>query len=145
MTSSQTLPVLQAALVDLIDLTLLAKQAHWNVHGPHFRSVHLELDEVEVQLRDAQDLLAERMAAVGGNPDGRAATVLATSSVQDIGSGPLAADKVVAQFADRLAAVARGIEAKLTDLDEDLPSQDILIASIQNLDKAAWMFRAQEG
>jgi starvation-inducible DNA-binding protein len=144
MSAPQTLPVLQAALVDLIDLTLLAKQAHWNVHGSNFRSVHLELDDVEVQLRDSQDLLAERMAAVGGNPDGRAVTVEATSQVEDIGSGPVAADKVVIQFADRLSAAARRMEDHLADLDEDLPSQDMVIATIQGLDKAAWMFRAQE-
>jgi starvation-inducible DNA-binding protein len=144
MSSPSTLPVLQAALVDLIDLTLLAKQAHWNVHGPHFRSVHLELDEVEAQLRDSQDLLAERMAAVGGNPDGRAATVEATSKVEDIGPGPVAADKVVIQFADRLTSAARRMEAALGELDADLPSQDMVIATIQGLDKAAWMFRAQE-
>jgi starvation-inducible DNA-binding protein len=144
MPSPKTVPTLQTALVDLIDLTLLAKQAHWNVHGPHFRSVHLELDELEAQLRDAQDLVAERIAAVGGNPDGRAATVVATSSVDDIGGGPVAADKAVLQFAERLDALARRLEAKLPDLDDDLPSQDILIGTVQDLDKAAWMFRAQQ-
>ena len=29
---------LQGSLVDLIDLSLLAKQVHWNVIGPRFRS-----------------------------------------------------------------------------------------------------------
>jgi starvation-inducible DNA-binding protein len=84
------------------------------------------------------------MAAVGGNPDGRAVTVETTSQVDDIGPGPVAADKVVIQFADRLSAAARRMEARLGDLDEDLPSQDMVIATIQDLDKAAWMFRAQE-
>jgi DNA-binding ferritin-like protein len=37
---------LQAMLVDLLDLTLIGKHAHWNVEGPHFRSVHRELDEL---------------------------------------------------------------------------------------------------
>ena len=32
---------LQQTLVDLIDLSLVAKQAHWNVVGRNFRSVHL--------------------------------------------------------------------------------------------------------
>ena len=36
---------LQATLVELIDLSLQAKQAHWNVVGPAFRGVHLFLDE----------------------------------------------------------------------------------------------------
>ena len=36
---------LQAAPVDLIDLALIGKQAHWNIAGPHFRWAHFELDE----------------------------------------------------------------------------------------------------
>lgn len=36
---------LQATLPDLLDLSLVAKQAHWNLHGPRFRSVHVQLDE----------------------------------------------------------------------------------------------------
>ena len=36
---------LQAALVDLIDLALNGKQAHWNIAGPYFRWAHSELDE----------------------------------------------------------------------------------------------------
>ncbi|MDR0432822.1 MAG: DNA starvation/stationary phase protection protein [Bifidobacteriaceae bacterium] len=143
MTSSPALPILQAALVDLIDLTLLAKQAHWNVHGPRFRSVHLELDEVEAELREAQDLIAERMAAIGGNPDGRAVTVQATSKVADIGAGPVTDSDAVSQFAERLDGLARRIEAQVGDLDVDPASQDIAISTIQVLDKAAWMFRAQ--
>ena len=38
--------LLQQNLVNLIDLALLLKQAHWNVVGPNFRSIHLQLDFV---------------------------------------------------------------------------------------------------
>ena len=38
---------LQATLVELIDLALVGKQAHWSVVGPQFRSIHLELDEIK--------------------------------------------------------------------------------------------------
>ena len=31
---------LQETVVDMIDLSLIAKQAHWNVVGQQFRSVH---------------------------------------------------------------------------------------------------------
>jgi hypothetical protein len=39
----EVLAELQSMLVELIDLALIGKQAHWNVEGPHFRSLHLEL------------------------------------------------------------------------------------------------------
>src|SRR5687768_1817481 len=66
---------LQGALVDLIDLSLVAKQVHWNVVGPRFRSVHLQLDEVVDIARTHSDTVAERASALGVSPDGRAATV----------------------------------------------------------------------
>ena len=43
-----TADALQATLVELIDLSLQAKQAHWNVVGPAFKPVHEFLDELTV-------------------------------------------------------------------------------------------------
>ncbi|MDR0989920.1 MAG: DNA starvation/stationary phase protection protein [Propionibacteriaceae bacterium] len=145
MPSPQTVPVLQAALVDLLDLGLQAKQAHWNVQGRSFRSVHLELDEVVDSLKTWQDDVAERISAVGGSPDGRAATVAQSSQVEPLPSGNLKTADVVQQFSGRLTAAARRIEATFGDLEADLPSQDILIGIVAGLDKAAWFFRAQLG
>ena len=68
---------LQQALVDLTDLSLLGKQAHWNIQGSRFRALHLQLDEIVEEVRAGADDVAERLAALGGTPDGRAATVAA--------------------------------------------------------------------
>ena len=62
---------LQGALIDLIDLALLAKQAHWNLTGRNFKVVHEHLDEVVALARTGQDDVAERAVAIGVNPDGR--------------------------------------------------------------------------
>ncbi|MFD0856083.1 Dps family protein, partial [Actinomadura adrarensis] len=67
--------VLQAALVDMVDLALVAKQAHWNLTGRNFKVVHEHLDEVVDLARTYQDEFAERAVAIGINPDGRARTV----------------------------------------------------------------------
>ena len=134
---------LQSVLVDLIDLGLLGKQAHWNVYGPVFRSVHLELDDMVTQLLAWQDEVAERIAALGDHPDGRAATVADTSAVSPLDAGALRDADVVRGFCDRLAAVSKAIAAKAADLDADLASQDVLVGIIAGLDKMAWFFRAQ--
>ena len=52
--------------------SLVAKQVHWNVVGPRFRSVHLQLDEVVDTARQHADTVAERASAIGVSPDGRA-------------------------------------------------------------------------
>ena len=62
---------LQASLVELLDLALQAKQAHWNVVGPLFRPVHLELDEIVSSAHEAADVVAERLSALREVPDGR--------------------------------------------------------------------------
>ncbi len=64
---------LQETLIDLLGLSLIGKQAHWNVVGPRFRSVHLQLDEVVS--RTHADTVAERAAALGVPPDGRPETI----------------------------------------------------------------------
>jgi starvation-inducible DNA-binding protein len=142
---SQTTTTLQAALADLLQLGLLGKQAHWNVHGPSFRSVHLQLDELVDQLIGWQDEVAERISALGGNPDGRASTVAQTSAVKEFAAGPVSDVDVVKIFTDDLSATSQRINAALPALDDDLPSQDVLIGVVAGLDKAAWFFRAQLG
>ncbi|EUA58454.1 starvation-inducible DNA-binding protein/fine tangled pili major subunit [Mycobacterium intracellulare 1956] len=37
---------LQRVLVNLVELHLQGKQAHWNVIGSNFRDLHLQLDEL---------------------------------------------------------------------------------------------------
>ncbi|MFC4555470.1 Dps family protein [Georgenia faecalis] len=134
---------LQEALVDLVDLSLLGKQAHWNIHGTHFRSVHLQLDDVIDQVRLASDDIAERLATIGGTPDGRASTVAATSQVEGLPGGKLAVDKVIRQFEERLQGAADRIRANLPAVESEDPlSHDMLVAAATDLEKQAWMFRA---
>ncbi|SNS49298.1 starvation-inducible DNA-binding protein [Micrococcales bacterium KH10] len=141
--SPEVAKILQATLVDLIDLSLLGKQAHWNVHGPQFRSVHLELDVLVTQVRESYDTVAERLAQLGVSPDGRVETIAGTSQVEDIGPGPIGSDKVVQIMADRVDAVSQRIKDALPQVEEDLLSQDHLIAVAQNLDERAWFLRSQ--
>ncbi len=143
-TSDTVSTVLQSTLVDLIDLSLVGKQAHWNVHGPNFRSVHLELDDLVADVRLAYDTVAERLAQLGIAPDGRAQTIADTSQVSDIGPGQLGADKVVRLLAERVDAVSQRIKDSLTSVEDDLPTQDHLIAIAQTLDKRAWFLRSQQ-
>lgn len=72
---------LQAILVDLVDLSLEGKQAHWNSVGSNFRDLHLhlQLDEVVAAARLHADEVAERLRALHSVPDGRASTVAATA------------------------------------------------------------------
>src|SRR6202011_1178528 len=78
---------LQKVLVDLIELHLQGKQAHWNLVGTNFRDLHLQLDDIVDTAREASDTIAERMRALDAVPDGRTDTVVATTTVPGVPAG----------------------------------------------------------
>ncbi|MFJ5803570.1 Dps family protein [Streptomyces decoyicus] len=135
---------LQGALVDLVDLSLVAKQVHWNVVGPRFRSVHLQLDDVVASARQHADTVAERASAIGVSPDGRAGTVAKTSGISEITDGWVKDVAVVQAMVDALSAViGRMRERIVATADPDPVSQDIFIGLTADLEKHHWMFQAE--
>jgi len=114
---------LQATLVELIDLSLIGKQLHWNIYGRPFKPLHEHLDELVDSWRDLSDTVAERAVALGVAPDGRAGTVDAGAGVD--GSRP--AERIRARM-DRLGEI-------------DLASQDVLVEVVRELEKQLWMLR----
>src|ERR1700756_269104 len=78
---------LQKILVDLIELHLQGKQAHWNLVGTNFRDLHLQLDDIVDSAREASDTIAERMRALDAVPDGRSETVVASTTVPALPPG----------------------------------------------------------
>lgn len=135
---------LQGALVDLLDLSLVAKQAHWNVVGPRFRSVHLQLDEVVTAARTFADTVAERASAIGYNPDGRAASITAGSGVPQPASGWIKDADVIAYFVGVYGAVIERMRERVEATEEPDPvSQDLFIAISADLEKMSWMFQAE--
>src|SRR3990172_9589853 len=69
-TREKVVNLLNARLADATDLTLAAKQAHWNVKGPNFIALHELFDEVYALVAGHVDLIAERAVQLGGNADG---------------------------------------------------------------------------
>lgn len=140
----KTVAALQASLVDLINLSLLLKQAHWNVRGPHFRSVHLHLDEIVEDVRTASDEVAERIVTLGEPADGRVETVSEESTLEAISDGFLRDDDVLALMCDRLVAMIGRLREGIDITDKtDQVTQDLLIGVSQKLEKHMWMLRAQ--
>ncbi|MFF3500085.1 Dps family protein [Streptomyces sp. NPDC003247] len=135
---------LQGALVDLVDLSLVAKQVHWNVVGPRFRSIHLQLDDVVASARTHTDAVAERSSALGVSPDGRAATVASGSGIDTVSPGWIKdADAVGALVAALGAVITRMRERVAATEDPDPVSQDLLIGITADLEKHHWMFQAE--
>lgn len=135
---------LQGTLVDLLDLSLVAKQVHWNIVGPRFRSVHLQLDEVVATARAYADTVAERASALGVSPDGRAETVAKTSGLETVEDNWINDKDVVDIMVAGLSSVIVRVRERIQSTDApDLVTQDILIGLCADLEKHHWMFQAE--
>lgn len=62
--------LLEQLLANAIDVKLSAKQAHWNVKGKSFISLHTLFDKVSTEVEEYVDMLAERTVQLGGTARG---------------------------------------------------------------------------
>lgn len=144
-TASPTLAKnLQAVLVDLIELSLQGKQAHWNVVGRNFRDTHRQLDEIIEDARTFSDTIAERMRALHAVPDGRSATIAKTTTLPEFPMGEVSTTETIDLVTARLEATVATLRGVHDDVDEEDPtSADLLHAVIERLEQFAWMVSAE--
>jgi len=142
--SKQLTDNLQKVLVDLIELHLQGKQAHWNVVGKNFRDLHLQLDEIIDAAREFSDEVAERMRGLHGMPDGRSDTVAATTTLPAYPNGEISTSDTVDLITNRLEAAVGTMRDVHDDVDDEDPtSADLLHAMIMKLEQYAWMVSAE--
>lgn len=142
--SPEFVAALQQIVVDLVELSLQGKQAHWNVVGHNFRDLHLQLDEVVDDVREATDTIAERMRAVKAVPDGRSDTVVAATTLPRYPEGEQSVAAVVDLITARLRAAADTVRTVHDRVDSEDPSTaDLLHTIIDSLEKHAWMVGAE--
>jgi len=135
---------LQKVLVDLVELHLQGKQAHWNLVGTNFRDLHLQLDEIVDIARDASDTIAERMRALNAIPDGRSDTVTASTTLPAISPVELSTTETVDLVTTRIYAAVETIRTVHDDVDAVDPStSDLLHVMIDSLEKQAWMLKSE--
>src|ERR1700712_4891122 len=113
---------LQSVLVDLIELHVQGKQAHWNVVGRNFRDLHLQLDEIITSARLFADQLAERMRALHATPDGRSSTVTKTTSLEEFPATLVDTKDVVGLVTARLEATVGTMRDVHDEVDEEDPT-----------------------
>jgi starvation-inducible DNA-binding protein len=144
-TASQPLAeALQQILVDLIELHLQGKEAHWNLIGRNFRGPHRQLDQIVDVARDASDTVAERMRAVGAVPDGRSETVAAHTTLPAFPEGEQDTAAAVDMVTGRLRAATHTARTLHDTVDrEDPATADLLHVIIDILEKHAWMVSAE--
>ena len=135
---------LQQVLVDMIELHLQGKQAHWNVVGTNFRDLHLQLDEVVDFAREGSDTIAERIRALRATPDGRTDTVAADTTLPQCPPYEHSTAEVVDLISTRIYATVDTLRGVHDVVDaEDPTTADILHQLIDGLEKLGWLISSE--
>jgi starvation-inducible DNA-binding protein len=140
----QVIELLNQRLADSIDLQTQCKQAHWNVKGPAFIALHKLFDEINENVEEYVDLIAERIVQLGGIAEGTVGVVTGRTSLVDY---PLVLSKGaehVAALSDALAAFGRTVRVGIEEMNEleDAGSADILTEISRGVDKWLWFVEA---
>jgi starvation-inducible DNA-binding protein len=131
-------------LIDLIELSIQGKQAHWNVVGKNFRDTHLQLDEIIDAAREFSDEVAERMRALHALPDGRSDTIAETTTLPEFPQGEVDTSEVIDLITERLDATVGTVREVHDDVDDEDPtSADILHGVLERLEQLSWMVSAE--
>jgi starvation-inducible DNA-binding protein len=143
----KSIDLLQAVLIECIDLGLQAKQAHWNVRGPHFIALHQLFDDVAEALEETADKLAERIAQLGGIAVGTIQAVAAGTTLAPYPPDLTASTSHVEALSDALAAF--GARARRA-IDEaagagDPATADLFTEVVREIDQQLWFVEAHLG
>jgi starvation-inducible DNA-binding protein len=137
----QVIGLIQDRLAESIDLITHAKNAHWNVKGPDFIALHKFFDEIAEVSEGYADLIAERIAQLGGTPEG---TLMAASKRTTLPSYPpkiYTGKDHISALSATLAAYGERARKTVDQVNEihDVDTADIFTEISRSVDKYLWL------
>jgi starvation-inducible DNA-binding protein len=140
----EAITLLNQQLADALDLHLQAKQAHWNVKGPNFISLHELFDEVEEALEEHADDIAERAVALGGTAYGTVRMAATRSRLPEYPLHIASGSDHVAALSAALATFGKSTRAAIDAAAAlgDADTADLFTGVSRAVDKLLWQVEA---
>jgi len=139
-TRTAMVALLNARLVDAIDLYNQTKQAHWNVKGANFIALHELFDAVAGRVLESVDTIAERAVMLGGLADGTSQTVAKKTSLKAWNLNTKGSAAYVKGLATALAQFGASVRAAIDAADQagDKDTADLFTGVSRAVDKDLW-------
>lgn len=136
----EAITLLNQQLADALDLHLQAKQAHWNVKGPNFAALHELFDQVEEELEEHADDIAERAVMLGGTALGTARITANRSRLPDYPLHVASGAEHVATLSAALAHFGKSTRAAIDAAAAlgDADTADLFTGISRGVDKLLW-------
>ncbi len=139
-----SIELLQARLADAIDVSLITKQAHWNLKGPQFIGVHLMLDKFRDEQDEFVDEMAERITQLGGTARGTVQEVGKKTGLEPYPVNIYQVSDHIHALIDRYATFANAVRENIDEVDEagDPDTADLFTEVSRGMDKQLWFLEA---
>ncbi len=138
---------LNSLLADAADLSMRAKQAHWALRGASFIALHKLFDDVYGHAGEWTDTIAERIAALGGQPKGTLQAAAANTRLDPYPADLVSDREHVARLAMSLGQFGALVRAAIDEFarEGDAGSADLATEISREVDKDLWFVEAHLG
>ncbi|WP_326717337.1 Dps family protein [Vagococcus jeotgali] len=148
MKNEQTKRILNQAVADLSQFSIVIHQTHWYMRGEGFLVYHPKMDEYMDDINERVDVVAERLITIGGSPYSTLEEFKTNTKIKD---EPGTFDKSMVERIENLLEGYRyladlfrqGID--ITEEEDDIVSQDIFTSMKADFEKTIWMLSAELG
>ena len=129
-------------LVNFSILSLITKQAHWNLQGFNFISIHEMLDEFYESLQKYVDIFAERLVQLNCTAISTPEYLVQNTNFEEYPSHISNSIDHLRELHIRYASVANSLRQDIEQENADMATIDYYTQALEELDKFVWFIEA---
>ncbi len=141
--SKKVVENLKTLLADNYTLYLKTQNFHWNVTGPNFQSLHQLFMAQYTDLFNSNDLIAERIRALGSKAPGSFKEFQKLATIKEA-SGELNAKQMVSELEKDQTAIIKTLKkvAAAASESNDEVTEGMVVDRMEIHEKNRWMLQA---
>lgn len=142
--SQKVADFLSVLLADEFVLYLKTRNAHWNVEGPDFHTMHVYFEEQYTELATVIDEVAERLRKIDHYAPATMTEYLKLTHLTEKRSAKNNSLSYIAELLNDYESIIIFVREKLEELEDiiDQGTEDYVTGLMEQHEKTAWMLRA---